>query len=1402
MNSQKTHIVSRCIWRTSFNDKEKGGALQNEISHWSTHFMPDEIDTVFDSVCPKDHSLKIKRLTLDLGELSYENLQEELTEKLQVILLEQLRDIILNPNKYKQDVEILKGEEVWIDVLEHFLLQGLMPWNSSKKESNINKIFKEQLQENREEIVRLVKKVARKEYVRKRIAWQLNESNVQQLIRSIEKSNHTYVIEFAEELSRIQKEEMIVKTGIHDFKKNLWFWILNYLFVDRGTMFNKVEFVRSNIQQMANHFNIEYNVLFALVESAVYKLYEQSYINANFITILGILSQKQSKNTKFKFSNKEQIAKGWTTLDYYLKSAKNRATSSDKERFIELVNILSIINPSKFKSLINAQQNNIVKWTSISKDLGSSNFQTLFDLMSPDIGEKVLEALTNIKKLRFLDKYHLEQDWLLGVGFTFLQDQEGKGFSNKKFLDYFIKSIANYKGRRKTVILKDIINIDGNTMQVTIKSISLFKNIKELYQYETIKEQAQFSEEQLNLILKELKEELVFPKNNSVIESYHKIIRSWIKKDTLEVWKTLKNYQDKEYVLQLIPVLFNSHELRGILIEKVLSREIKFIKTLENSINSVLSAKKERTVVLQSFKEQMFLQGVQSLLFKEHQNSSTFLKKMLTQVATIHSINNQLIFKEGIEEILLHFEKENYGITGYQKKELLAYVYSYSNSNSIDFLVKYIAENKLEQTKVAKMLIELVNSKEIFQEKHKQQAKKIRNYLLQNGEKVQKEFYENVVKKYSGLIKIYTPQNLQQKTKELFWKCLVDYERYRGNSTQFLSLLENSIKQYLNAKQQLITEKIPLELGSEERKKLLSSKAPNALLNLEIDELLSLVQEAIYKRTTKITVNKQKIEFHKLLLIALENTPEKVGKLFKELSYSVAELTFLQNTFSVQQFIALLLIGEDHTNSLVAYQAILSIDKIILSIKVSTKIKEGVQVKCWESIIQLIKGKRSVIQVLDDLVQFTLEELYKKEEATVSTILSTATRNHIEVPELLKKILVTQNSSFRFLIAQKATVLKKSSLLKEYTEEKSLTKLARVLLVENKIPNWFLHTTSISVKELSKALLREHPLIFLKVIRSDKALISKLSNSIDFYELIEILVKIYPDKYRPLKQIEKLYHATKHIRFNSIATKEIQDIIFHKLLKAWIGANWKVLNEGTIWKELLWETTIKKSIKETLFFEAYDTVKIQLPNALQLSYEALKKKQIHTNQNNLKAMSNIKSKAFNNREELNTGITVFNAGIVKLNSYYPMLFERLGLIENNQFISEEARQKAVHYLQYLTTGQSYTEESFLTMNKLLCGMKISDPVIDGIEISDEAKNTIEGMVHSAISYWSAIGRCSIEGFRGNWLVREGVLIEEEDRWNLTVEKRPYDVLLMKSPFSHSIIKFPWMEKQLNVDWSF
>ncbi|OYQ36200.1 hypothetical protein CHU95_05265 [Niveispirillum lacus] len=166
----------------------------------------------------------------------------------------------------------------------------------------------------------------------------------------------------------------------------------------------------------------------------------------------------------------------------------------------------------------------------------------------------------------------------------------------------------------------------------------------------------------------------------------------------------------------------------------------------------------------------------------------------------------------------------------------------------------------------------------------------------------------------------------------------------------------------------------------------------------------------------------------------------------------------------------------------------------------------------------------------------------------------------------------------------------------------------------------------------------------------------------------------------------------------------------------------------------------------------------------------------------------------------NQRLKIANAGLVLLQSYLPILFDRLGLVRDQHFVSVDAQQRAVLALQVLATGFAEAEEPFLVLNKVLCGLQPADPVPVRADFTATDRAMMDSLLQAVIGHWPRCGASSLDGFRGNWLVRDGVLSDSTDHWNLTVQRRAYDLLLIQSPFSYAVIKLPWMAKALYVTW--
>ena len=91
------------------------------------------------------------------------------------------------------------------------------------------------------------------------------------------------------------------------------------------------------------------------------------------------------------------------------------------------------------------------------------------------------------------------------------------------------------------------------------------------------------------------------------------------------------------------------------------------------------------------------------------------------------------------------------------------------------------------------------------------------------------------------------------------------------------------------------------------------------------------------------------------------------------------------------------------------------------------------------------------------------------------------------------------------------------------------------------------------------------------------------------------------------------------------------------------------------------------------------------------------------------------------------------------------------------------------------------------------------PVGEGLLIQSDREEA-ETVLQAAISHWQALKNTSINGLRSSFLLRQGLVREVENGWRLRVERKPFDILLDQLPWGIGIIKLPWMEEILWVEW--
>lgn len=169
-------------------------------------------------------------------------------------------------------------------------------------------------------------------------------------------------------------------------------------------------------------------------------------------------------------------------------------------------------------------------------------------------------------------------------------------------------------------------------------------------------------------------------------------------------------------------------------------------------------------------------------------------------------------------------------------------------------------------------------------------------------------------------------------------------------------------------------------------------------------------------------------------------------------------------------------------------------------------------------------------------------------------------------------------------------------------------------------------------------------------------------------------------------------------------------------------------------------------------------------------------------------------------EEITNKITVQNAGIVLIVPYFKHFFQELQLIDNHQFISKKSQYKAIHLIKYLATGKTIFDEFDLTLEKLICGLSLDEPVPRNLFFLEREIIEADELLKSVIEHWQVLKNSSPDALRNTFFQREGILQKNEFGWQINTERKTQDILLERIPWGFSMIVNSWNNYIITVEW--
>lgn len=1400
MRNSSRHIVSKINWDLTFDKKEKIQDLQSKFGAWSKVDMLAEMNELFNGICPIDQTWKIDELEIDLGDLNYEDLEDELPKRFRLALYEKLVEMTYRSVRGDRKIQILDANSSLLELLSKYLISGYLPWNETGIIS-INELFLGQYRNNQQNLIERIKQLGKSERVRRRIAWQFNEASVKILIKEIEPNNYTEIFDFTDEFSKLQEKDSIVQTSTNEFRKTLWFWVLNHLFEERGTLFNRLAFMESTIEQMAQHYNLSFASLLLEIEIAVEKISKIYTLKSDFVKALHLISKRQSKRQLIVAQNQENNEYYFERLkSWFLENAtvSNEITSTNAN---ELLMRLAKSNPTQLKALLKSLPSENARVKKQISLLNSDTIQALTLLFAPSHGKE------------------------LAVLFNHLRE-----FSVKKGLSF--RNWNTLLVRFLTIISEESNPVAAFFEELEKENQHETKKLVKLYYSENIQPQGVTEE------LKRIQPELF----RSFITTIHQLNYTYSATNQLEKIDWFVNlFQHKLDRFGLKNHFFNPSQQNTPTFEFILSNQPEFlVKVLEELVKSknglsqfLIYLNNEQLTQLAKLPQlskdknlvnfaEVIDEVVEPLTYDVRRSISREYYHLFVPwgLKTPGNQSEMTWKKHVVVNLILFIERKHQNeamfiasrlirradleapiakwLIAYMEKSVVSMDLA-GLSSQLDVLAKAGIDNKL--------LVKFILKNNHIADKNKllnlnsSEALKIMSLLIPGLGNV----YKKIAVDPSKFAQIKSTHLIDSHDVDaVFWKLLIDHKKHGFKLEVFLKNMKESLLKLVQSKE--VRKLNYSEIVNEMEQKLKIQSKPE-IDNKFSKELLFLLNtfdatsdSSFIQKSIQATMEKSSDELVQIL-IKTRLTSSNFAKIMQDVDLLV---------FSTQ-------ILTSRNTEKTEFLAVVEFLSVLVDRKGTNSINQKLQENAWNILFKIIQRQPGGLDSLKELVFTIARELSLQSGLKSSDILHIIRLKKTKLTSFLKTILIQLNPVFEAVeVPEKLT--ENSTYLQEILTGALGVELIEGCVFSNKLPLWFIPPRQISPKQVLKLILEENPYEFQQYLQKTSRLeevIDKLCQIITRTSTktwVKFLRTIGLNKEQLVVEIDSLFTFFGQISSENLkqVKKEVLfQILFRKTIMALKSGRWERLSPKILWQEIIWDATARYGANEQELIAELMGMNESLSVNLRMSLIQLMEQKktssnplIESNQALLKRTDKIADNKSERPALLTEGISVNNAGLVLVNGYVKTLFDRLNLLEGNHFKNNEAVDHAVHYLQYVVNGLTHNEEHFLVLNKLICGLHPTQTVSDGLEISEASKTLIDGMIQAIINYWPAIGDCSINGFRGNWLIRDGILREESDRWNLIIEKRAYDILIQQAPFSFGIIKHPWMEKPIHVNWPY
>lgn len=1392
--SSDSHMIGQVHLDLGFFSVEKNHELQERVSRLFNSEISRQMDLLFSDTIAGDEILQIKQLSLDLGEINYSDLEKELPARIIASLKEKIISFKKQAPEETGNYKLLDSKRYKLNAIEHYLLTGNLLRKGTDIHSGIESYLVDLLTEDPSLLIRLLKKTGKKERARIRIAWQFREKTIISVINALEPAYRQVLYDYTQELELTDSPVTTIQAQSEDFKRAKYFFALTYLFVEKGSVFNTRNFVRSLLKQLSAHYNMDYREFLLLMTRQIrqspgtFSKGLEGYIREIFMEDFELSpgdadSPEDKERPDVTASQKDETGEAEECLFFFLENGSmplHSGTMSPghlQRLFLRLIST----RPQQIKDIIGKRAESSIN--TINRFFSEEAVQALIGLYAPSHAEWILSLTASLLKMEIFADLFEDQRPLKSKLFRAVLSQLVSGsennFQKAAFLEKLVSSLSPHSGLSvnefRARLKSGFERNHEKEYRALLGATDTPKSNREPDPENDRDTDARLSPEQMTRKIAEmqpaqsqwilsLKDLLLKARSYEVLtgathlSSATREIEQVIYNATLNYTKAIFDRRDFfNRILQSLAEKSTSDKTHFLTKAKTAidkaggeaySRLIDSDTYRENP-NQTSEENKSQNIKEELSTEEATRNAIQKLQ-AEHSTWILSLHRVITEAHSFFPFTDTLhksTLRPELYRLLLQ-ATESYPHRVFDKSDFFThFLVLLSRRSPLDthtFLKE--AKKAIGQSSQTSYRDLIHPGLAAASETPNRDKKEILSsfdttQLLTERQELDCLLYFlangespwwSGIKDAAGLKRFWQKHFTVKKKKRLmaFIQSHIAHEPVRKN---LLFFLEDEL--------------------SNNTLKLSNRKAENAWFSHAVPQI-----------RRSLTTGNSNTFIEAYLIYSLQKKEKK-----KELIWEDIQNLFSARGISVRDF----------------YQELLTLQPILTDIY-------------FNDFFLLFHSKLSG-QL--NLKQTNEEPL--RHENKISSPDNIRHENEKKLPsgkrreEEPEKKQVTKDPMHEFLPAPSKTPKTEQST-EQSTEKETLRYLEVLLHFLNTgvIPGTLdLHAKELILKVLSGLhKIRNHAntrLLYLSL--KNELLFKRFSAPFDAKEQEKLMKIMFPDEYAFLEPY----------------LKDFITLFSNKNLKRQIDKDLVDLRSASFlfFIEYFHKNT---NVSEYIRFVAKHlfTSAAAYHSFSALTKLAILRKEMQLNTflpSMLLTMMQQEKKKENKKEQPADDIKqdlvfIENAGLILLWPFMSFYFEKLGLLSEHKFTSVKAAIRGACLLQYLITGTETSQEHELPLNKILCQLPKNHPVYITDALTQAEKDLSEELLKTAISRWEIIKNTSIEGFRNSFLKREGKLEWPEDKIILTVEPKTFDMLVDKIPWNISVIKLPWMKQTLHVKW--